>query len=187
MDEINRVFQHYKGTVYDQQTPIKHNLGAEVDERLRTLGASYNGRAEDASDVLYGIALAVTPLKGMTGAKTAEISATEVSFADDMAASAAQAIKNVGPGKGPGYGTRVHTDFAGLNKSKGYLTEQSYLNGRPVPYGTKGSVRIDAAKGTADNPQCVCDLKTGGATLTPARIQELLNHLPQGTTIFEVR
>jgi hypothetical protein len=112
---------------------------------------------------------------------------TTRTFANEMADSAQQALTKVGAGKGPVYGTEVHTEFAAINKGKGYVSEQSYLNGRPVDYGTKGSIRIDAASGTIEKPVCVCDLKTGGATLTQQRLQQLQQHLPSGTSIFGVR
>lgn len=55
----------------------------------------------------------------------------------------------MGAGKGPVYGTKVHSAFGkianGMKIGKYTIrTEVSYLNGNIVKYGTKGSARIDA-------------------------------------------
>lgn len=53
-------------------------------------------------------------------------------------------------------------------------TEVSYLNGKIVPYGTKGSARLDAAVyDKTGNLVHVFDIKTGKATLSPAQIQKI--------------
>lgn len=50
----------------------------------------------------------------------------------------------------------------------------NYLDGAEVPYGTPGSIRIDVGQYDANGQiQAVFDLKTGSATLTPARIQQI--------------
>ena len=93
------------------------------------------------------------------------------------------------------YGTYVHSAFSdevlGLNNPN-LFSEQSYLNGLPVDYGTPGSIRIDVGEGTIENPTAAYDLKTGSATLTPARIQQIQSHLPQlpgggSPPVYEVR
>jgi hypothetical protein len=105
---------------------------------------------------------------------------------------ASRAAQNVGEGSGPVYGTALHsafkTEIGALGKSD-LFTEQSYLNGRPVDYGTPGSIRIDLGEGTVNSPTSVYDLKTGRAVLTPARIQQIQLHLPSGSTVpvYEVR
>jgi uncharacterized protein RhaS with RHS repeats len=109
-----------------------------------------------------------------------------------LSAAASRAAQSVGPGKGPLYGTHVHTAFQAEVDALGnstLFTEQSYLNGVPVPYGTPGSIRIDVGVGTVDNPSAVYDLKTGSATLTPARIQQIQAQLPGGSSVpaFTVR
>jgi hypothetical protein len=62
-------------------------------------------------------------------------------------------------------------------------TEQSCLNASLVPRGVPGSVRLDVVKGPLDNPTAVFDLKTGNATLTPARIQQIQSHLSGGNSV----
>jgi len=68
-------------------------------------------------------------------------------------------------------------------------TEVSYLNGRVVPRGTAGSVRLDVVEGPLTAPTAIFDLKTGSATLTPARVQQIQQHIPGGATVpvLEIR
>lgn len=56
-----------------------------------------------------------------------------------------------------------------------------------VPRGTKGSVRLDAVEGPLDNPEAIYDLKSGGAKLTPERIEEIRKHPPGGGHEREIR
>lgn len=94
---------------------------------------------------------------------------------------AQQANAIVGPGKGPVHGTRVHTVFKGLVDAlqlPNVHTEISYLNGNIAKYGTKGSVRLDVAIGSATAPTSAFDLKTGTAVLSQARVQQIRIHLP---------
>jgi RHS repeat-associated protein len=104
------------------------------------------------------------------------------STAEQLQAAANRAAQNVGSGSGAVHGTKVHTAFEaevqGLRNSQ-LSTEQSYLNGEPVTRGTPGSVRVDVVEGPVDNPTAVYDLKTGNATLSPARVQQIQSHLPQ--------
>lgn len=113
-------------------------------------------------------------------------------LAEDLGAAATRARNTVGPGSGGAYGTRVHTAFEGEVNALGQgnlFTERSYLNGDLVRRGTPGSVRLDVVDGPLDAPISVFDLKTGGATLTPARIQQIQSHVPGGANVpvFEVR
>lgn len=53
-------------------------------------------------------------------------------------------------------------------------TEVSYLNGKIVPYGTKGSARIDAALYDSHGQLVhAYDLKTGGASLSTNQIRHI--------------
>ena len=113
--------------------------------------------------------------------------------ADDLAEAASRAASNVGPGSGSVYGTRVHSAFAdeiaALGRSD-LFSEVSYLNGQVVPYGTRGSVRLDVVVGSPSAPTAIWDLKTGAAALTPARIAQIQSHLPPGfqnVPVLEVR
>lgn len=80
-------------------------------------------------------------------------------------------------------GTRVHSAFAAELRALGrsdVFSEVSYLNGRVVPYGTRGSVRLDAVVGSPGAPSAIYDLKTGAATLSSSRIAQIRSHLPPG-------
>lgn len=91
-----------------------------------------------------------------------------------------KAVEKVGPGKGPIYGTRIHKEFESIIDEYGgnLSTEVSYFEGKVVPHGTKGSVRLDVVLGDINNPSAIFDLKSGGASLTQSRIRQIRNHLP---------
>lgn len=116
---------------------------------------------------------------------------TGVSLADDLASAATRARNTVGSGSGGAYGTRVHTAFEAevLGLNRGLSTEISYLNGGIVTRGTSGSVRLDVVNGPLNAPVSIFDLKTGGAMLTPSRIQQIQSHVPGGANVpvFQVR
>ena len=107
--------------------------------------------------------------------------ATGATIDEILSGAANQAAQRVGSGSGRVYGTNVHTAFADEVKALGnpnLFTEQSYLNEFPVRYGTAGSIRVDVGVGTLERPTLIYDLKTGGAMLTPLRIQQIQSHLP---------
>ncbi len=81
------------------------------------------------------------------------------------------------PGKGSAAGIRKHTEFQKIvdaKESSTLRTEVSFKDGMEVKRGTAGSVRLDVVeydkKGTIIN---VYDLKTGTATLTSSRIDQI--------------
>ncbi|ONI90753.1 sugar-binding protein [Saccharothrix sp. ALI-22-I] len=103
---------------------------------------------------------------------------------------ATASARTVGQGQGAVYGTRVHAEFARMIRALGRSdlhAEVSYLNGRVVPYGTRGSVRMDAVVGTQAAPTAIFDLKTGSAALTPSRIAQIRSHLPSGYQNIPIR
>ena len=120
---------------------------------------------------------------------------TGTTLADDLAVAAQRAAQGLGPGQGPVYGTLVHAAFKtevdalGLPGLPNIFTERSFLNGLEVGYGTPGSVRLDVVNGPLNAPISIFDLKTGGAILTPGRIQQIQAHVPGGASvpIIEVR
>ncbi len=81
-----------------------------------------------------------------------------------------------------GFGTAAHSEFKSLVDAKGLknvATEKSFLNGRPVPYGTPGSSRADAVlMGKGGNVRQVFDLKTGSAVLSPNQAAKYLQNVP---------
>jgi hypothetical protein len=96
-------------------------------------------------------------------------------------------------GKGATHGTKVHSEFAtSVNalKKPDVRTEVSYKNGREVPRGTAGSVRVDVVRGPPNKPSAIFDLKTGQARLTPKPEQKIRQQLPKkskNVPIVEVR
>ncbi len=112
--------------------------------------------------------------------------AAEESVAGQLQGAANSASTAVGPGKGAVHGTAVHTEFESAVKALGnsnLSTEISYKNGVEVPRGTPGSIRVDVAEGPKNAPSAIYDLKTGGAKLTPTRVQQIQSHLPGGTKV----
>lgn len=124
---------------------------------------------------------------------TASVTLVATNTADDLAGAASRASSTVGPGRGPVYGTNVHTAFADEVAALGrtdLFAEVSYLNGQVVPYGTRGAVRLDVVVGSPSAPTAIWDLKTGSAALTQARIAQIQSHLPpafQNIPVLEVR
>lgn len=103
-----------------------------------------------------------------------------------MLEAADASVAKLGPGSGPVYGTRAHTEFAHIIKSwddPNFRTEVTYFMGDEVPYGYPGGIRVDAVFGDVTAPRAVFDLKTGSAQLTPARIQQIQQHLPGGQSV----
>ena len=116
------------------------------------------------------------------GGRIVEQSTVAKLFASKLTKQANIAIHKVtemGLKPGSVYGTKAHKFFADAVRgmeSNGYTikTEVSYLNGRIVPYGTKGSARIDAGVyDKSGNLVHVFDLKTGNAKLTAEQIKHI--------------
>jgi len=123
--------------------------------------------------------------------QTLASAAPGTTIAGDLTAAANRAAQSVGPGSGPVYGTQVHATFQAeveaLGQS-GLQTEMSYLNGAEVPYGTPGSIRIDVGQYSANGQiQSVFDLKTGSATLTAARIQQIQQAVGSQVPVIVIR
>ena len=80
-------------------------------------------------------------------------------------------------GNGAVAGTHKHTAFASeVNNlcNPNLRTEVSYLNGREVAYGTKGSIRFDVIQYNANGaPIAAWDFKTGAARLTTSRVSQM--------------
>jgi hypothetical protein len=141
-------------------------------------------------DTLVGLA-AGGLAKGFIDLLTNDL--TEVGTADLLGQLATKAATSVGPGSGPVYGTAVHTAFKAEIEALGNAnleTEVSYLNGQVESYGTRGSIRADVVEGGKETPSAIYDLKTGGASLTQARISQILSQLPPGyqdIPVIEIR
>ena len=148
-----------------------------------------SGQSYDFCDTagLYGVPNAFPTSPTVGGANAAGL------IGDDLAGAANRAAARVGPGSGPVHGTHVHTAFAdelaALGRSD-VFSEVSYLNGQVVPFGTRGSVRLDVVVGSPSSPTAIYDLKTGSASLTTSRVNQIQSHLPAGfqdIPVLEVR
>ena len=94
-------------------------------------------------------------------------------------------------GIGPVAGTQRHTVFAAeVNAlaNKNLVTEISYKNGEIVPYGTKGSIRFDVLQYNQKGvPIAAWDFKTGSATLTTTRIEQMQTRSGLNIPIYVVK
>jgi len=103
-----------------------------------------------------------------------------ISKLENLADSATSAL---GAGKGAVHGSNVHAEFAKRVWALGDTrlhAEVSYKDGKIVPYGTPGSVRVDVVYGDPAAPTALIDLKTGGAALSKSRANALVKKSPNG-------
>ena len=85
-------------------------------------------------------------------------------------------------------GTKIHKKFADYvrKQSSKYKAEISYIAGRVVPYGTKGSMRIDALYGDVNYPVLAVELKTGLGYLSTGEAKFILSNLPDNTPLYKL-
>ena len=97
-------------------------------------------------------------------------------------------------GNGHVAGTLKHTDFKtrvdALNNP--YIqTEVSYFHKRVIGWGYPGSVRLDVVvykdKDNTERPISAWDFKTGNASLTDKRMQQMYVHFDESVPIHELR
>jgi RHS repeat-associated protein len=161
------------------------NMGYSYDNSTQAIGGAFS----TGLMVVAGEALSMPGYGGsttVTASAPAALATESVPTTALLEGLANDAVQNVGPGSGAAYGTVVHSEFSDLVEALGnpnLFTEQSYLNGQPVSYGTPGSIRIDVGEGTINAPTGVYDLKTGSATLTPKRVEQIQSHLPNGSNV----
>jgi hypothetical protein len=178
----------------------KQTLSSELATNLaEATGASPEvaqtiGQLSDAAAAGASLsALGLGPIQSTAGSalpKTLSRSASAVNSGNtsgQLTAASRLAVDLIGPGRGPVYGTRVHSAFQRVVQALGRTdlsTEVSYLNGQVVPRGTPGSVRLDVVEGPLTSPIKIFDLKTGSATLTPQRITQIQQNIPGGTNVL---
>jgi RHS repeat-associated protein len=177
--EGQRVFETY---LRPQNCTMVVEAGCSAGLRLGDPTRSTRGqKALDLASALSGVAGIAT--RGAVSATTADV----------LRSAAGRASSSVAAGKGPVYGTKVHTAFQRQVEALGrqdLFTEIAYKNGFEVTRGTKGSVRLDVVEGSREAPTAIYDLKTGSAQLTESRINQIRGHLPPGARkipIQEVR
>ena len=180
----------YKGLAFGALVPIPL-LGAAVVGGF--LGLTLVGAVKATIDNNYKLAAfrALMFVGGSIAVLSAGLPNAEPTTLGDTAVSRLlnavdQATQQNGSGSGPGYGTAVHSSLARIVaswKDPDFTPEVSYLNGRQVPYGTPGSIRVDVVYGPPDQPFAVYDLKTGGASLDLLRVQQIQAHLPGNSSV----
>ena len=151
--------------------------------QVRDLISTANGLANNGLMVAGTFRMAKGPPSIAAPVASSNLAQQRTNF---LSGAAQRAVKTVGPGKGGAYGTKVHSQFAKEVKALGrkdLATEVSYLNGKRVPWGTPGSVRVDVVHGPVDAPTAISDLKTGSANLTQARIEQIQSHIPGGRSV----
>jgi hypothetical protein len=166
-------------SAYAHDVPDRYQMRVQwLQDDLKALGYGTIGdRVEEFGRSLLQFAI---PGYGLGAARV------EIGIEQQLAGAANRAIQTVGPGKGGVWGTNVHSAFKHQVDALGnpsLFTEVSYLNGMPVTYGTKGSVRADVVQGSVTFPTVVYDLKTGGAVLSVPRIKQLQAHIPGGKNV----
>jgi len=167
--------------------PSWHNLGTVVVAAVPLIpGSPLARKADDAVDLGKAGEMARKEAEALGRAPLPASTQTTLTGA------AGPAHTTVGTGRGPVHGTKTRTAFVAEVRALGnanLTTEVSYLNGRVVPRGTPGSVRLDVVEGPLTAPMTIYDLKTGSATLTPARIQQIQQHIPGGANVpvIEIR
>ena len=99
-----------------------------------------------------------------------------------------EVVNRLPEGSGPRYGTQVHTEFARAVRDQNLPgigrrgVEQTFP--RNQPYGSADSIRTDVIlRDDGEEPIAIYDVKTGGATLTPGRVRELLSKSKANPTI----
>ncbi len=101
----------------------------------------------------------------------------------------AKVIDTLPKGRGPIYGIAVHTAFSmavrfGNFPGIGFSDVETTWGGVDLRYGSLGSVRTDVIlRDDFGDPVAIYDVKTGGATLTSSRVQELRDAVAPGSDI----
>ena len=97
------------------------------------------------------------------------------------------AVSYVGSEYWSARGTLIHERFAHKVKQLDgeYHSEVTYLNGKVVPWGTKGGSRADAVYGPINAPVAIFDLKTGFAPrIFDSQMEKYQKNIPRGTSII---
>jgi len=130
-----------------------------------------------------------TPRQRITIINNAQTGMSKVDETTEKLRTTLEDVVNKLPdGSGPGYGTRVHTEFANAVREQNLPgiervgVEQTFPRGQP--YGAADSVRTDIIlRDESGEPIAIYDVKTGGATLTAGRASELLRNSNASPTI----
>jgi hypothetical protein len=179
---VNQVIG-FANTVRGTDRPIQSENGPRQSaDAIPELKISNRGEAMGAIAAPVLVGAVIGGVAGGSGGAAA----TSETTSEILQGAANRAAATVGEGSGAAYGTAVHSEFTSEIEALGnpnLSSEVSYLKGEVVAYGTKGSIRADAVEGPLNSPNTVYDLKTGNASLTPARTQQIQSNLPGGSNV----
>ncbi len=151
----------------------------------QALGASEQTAGRIATGTDIGLGLVGGGGAATKGVEAVQVARTESALTQMAGTAKINATARTGLVEGQkGFGTAAHTDFKSLVDARGLknvATEQSFLNGRSVGYGTSGSSRANAvllnSNGTVKR---VFDFKTGSSVLSPTQSAKYINNANNG-------
>jgi len=171
---------------------VSQSVAAPFKAALACPNATTIGTA--AGDTLGNLALLLGPSKAAGFVRGVLVATSTERVLTNLATRAAGNVPR-GTLSATVWGTLVHSEFhrliEALNRAD-IRTEVRYLNGvEQTGRRVSGEVRLDVAVYDRNgNITAVYDLKTGVAGLTPARITQILSHLPAGSggsAVIEIR
>jgi len=189
------------------QPLVSHNVGpiselaigliTPLGEGINTLVSGYNPDNQNASALDYVTACVKIIAFGLnTAIGGEEVPVGEMPILEPspnlsnigvkLQDAADLAVANAGEGSGHVYGTKAHKEFSNIN-IEGTTPEVSYKDGQVVPYGTKGSVRIDRVVGDINNPSAIYDLKTGNALVSKRDVTRVASQVPNKLILQQLK
>lgn len=173
---------------YEEVLQMRRELAALRDDWHRTLTKSYASKAGFNDDQPrwpkgYGDDSGRWSGGPGTGTRFVNNAQTGISTIDQttdiLGKKLAKIIDTLPHGRGPLYGIAVHTAFGvavrfGNIRGIGPKDVETTWGGVDLRYGSLGSIRTDVIlRNDVGDPIAIYDVKTGGARLTEARVQEL--------------
>ncbi len=167
-------------------------VGGAANRAIQGQGSTLSNIAMDATvGAVFGAGgkLLGSGLNSLTSSVTKQATTNLTNIASKVV----KQLEAVGMKNGPVYGSKAHKTFAdladGMKIGDNVIrTEVSYLNGKIVDYGTKGSARLDAGLYNSKNELIQAfDLKTGGAKLTSKQVEHIQNQTGKQIPVTEIR
>lgn len=158
------------------------SAAVSATEALETSGAAAATEGGAAAEATAAGAATRAP------ATTAVVPRTNAQLIQDIATRAESQIGGIGGRAGSlkhGYANRLLQRYQRLYGDRGLRGEISFMNRRVVPYGTKGSARIDVLD---VNANIAYDYKfvVRPPGLSPRQVAKIQTHGPRGVTVREV-
>ena len=169
---------------------------AGVSAGANVVGGAINNSIQGKANTVQSAAVdaAIGATAGVGGkligqaVEKAQVTRTLTNLAGEAQANVTAATGKVAGQRG--FGTAAHTEFKSLvdaKQLKNVATEASYINGRPVPYGTAGSSRADAVLFNSNGSvRQVFDLKTGRAVLSNTQFNNYIQNVPGVTNANQI-